>query len=133
MLLEGLLAPLAAAFPALDLGHHALAALAEPEPQRLDSDTVPAVGRRVFARSDALAELIVAGALPPEDLWATRGIAQLFSTIARVGATGPWRELSRPGIAPRLGRTSGRPQPLRLVTASPTPRPISIAPPVPLR
>jgi hypothetical protein len=54
---------------------------------------VLAAGRRLLARSDALAELILAGALPPADLWPVRGVAQLFGTIARVGATGDWREL----------------------------------------
>ena len=47
---------------------------------------------------DLLAELILAGALPPEDLWPARGAAQLFSTIARIGATGAWRELARAAV-----------------------------------
>jgi hypothetical protein len=40
-------------------------------------------------------ELILSGALPPEDIWPARAVGQLFGTIARVGATGAWRELAR--------------------------------------
>jgi hypothetical protein len=47
-----------------------------------------------MARPDG-AELVVAGRLAPADLWPARGLAQLFATIARVGATGRWRELAR--------------------------------------
>jgi hypothetical protein len=82
----------------LELGKHALGDLAEAEPTRLDSDAVLAAGDRLFARPRQLSELIGAGAMPPEDLWPARGAAQLFATVARVGARGPWRELVRAGL-----------------------------------
>jgi predicted unusual protein kinase regulating ubiquinone biosynthesis (AarF/ABC1/UbiB family) len=78
---------------ALELVTEVLGELAGPEPARLDSDAVLAVRDRLMARPDAT-ELAVAGRLAPEDLWPVRGLGQLFSTIARVGATGPWRELA---------------------------------------
>jgi predicted unusual protein kinase regulating ubiquinone biosynthesis (AarF/ABC1/UbiB family) len=84
---------------ALSLVSDALGELAGPEPARLDSGAVTAARDRLFARSDALATLILSGSLPPEDLWPARGLAQLFGTIARVGATGPWRELSRDALS----------------------------------
>jgi hypothetical protein len=49
---------------------------------------------RLFDRPEAIVELILAGALPPQDLWPARGVVGLFSTIARVGASGDWRALA---------------------------------------
>ena len=83
---------------ALDLIAHALGDLARPGPVRLDSDAVIAVRDRLFERPEALTELILAGALPPEDLWPARGILQLFGTIARIGASGPWLELAQAAL-----------------------------------
>lgn len=83
---------------ALELGRHSLGELAGPEPRTLDSDAVLAAAERLFERPDAIAELVLAGALPPEDLWPARGLGQLFGTIARAGATGPWRELAQAAI-----------------------------------
>ncbi len=83
---------------ALDLIAHALGDLARPGPVRLDSDAVIAVRDRLFERPDALTELILAGALPPGDLWPARSILQLFGTIARIGASGPWLELSQAAL-----------------------------------
>jgi predicted unusual protein kinase regulating ubiquinone biosynthesis (AarF/ABC1/UbiB family) len=80
---------------ALDLTRAALGDLAGPEPVRLDSAAVIAARDRLFGQPKALVELIGAGSMPPEDMWPARGVAQLFGTIARVGATGPWRELVR--------------------------------------
>jgi predicted unusual protein kinase regulating ubiquinone biosynthesis (AarF/ABC1/UbiB family) len=80
---------------AIDLTRAALAAFADPDPVRLDSDAVVAARDRLLDHPPALVELIGAGSMPPEDLWPARGVAQLFGTIARVGATGPWRELVR--------------------------------------
>lgn len=80
---------------ALELGRHALADLARPGPVRLDSAAVVAARDRLLGRTSDLARLLGAGALPPEDLWPARAGAQLFGTIARVGATGDWLELVR--------------------------------------
>ena len=48
---------------------------------------------RLIDEPDRIIELILHGAIPPPDLWPARGVAQLFGTIARVGATGDWRHL----------------------------------------
>jgi predicted unusual protein kinase regulating ubiquinone biosynthesis (AarF/ABC1/UbiB family) len=83
---------------ALELATYALGELAGPEPARLDSAAVLAARDRLLSRSDSLLEILVAGTLPPQDLWPARAVAQLFGTIARVGATGPWRELARAAL-----------------------------------
>jgi hypothetical protein len=83
---------------ALELAAHALGPLGGSDPSRLDSDAVIAARDRLFAQSDALAEVLGAGALPPQDLWPARGVAQTFSAIARIGATGPWLELARAAL-----------------------------------
>jgi hypothetical protein len=83
---------------ALELAKHALGELAGEEPVLLDSSAVVASRDRLLGRGHQLAELLQAGALPPEDLWPARSIAQLFATIARVGATAPWRELCRAAV-----------------------------------
>lgn len=79
---------------ALALAKRALGELTGPGPARLDSGAVLAARDRLFEDPSA-AELILAAALPPADLWPARGVAQLFGTIARVGATGDWVELAR--------------------------------------
>lgn len=83
---------------AFELARHALSELAGAAPSRLDSDAVNAARDRLLERPRALAELIGAGTLAPQDLWPARGVAQLFATIARVGATGPWLELVRAAL-----------------------------------
>jgi predicted unusual protein kinase regulating ubiquinone biosynthesis (AarF/ABC1/UbiB family) len=90
--------PRAQAGEALALITEVLGELAGPEPARLDSDAVLAARDRLIERPGAVAQLIVAGRLAPEDLWPARGVAQLFGTIARVGATGRWRELVRAAL-----------------------------------
>jgi predicted unusual protein kinase regulating ubiquinone biosynthesis (AarF/ABC1/UbiB family) len=90
--------PAASARTALDLARAALGELAGTDPVRLDTAAVLAARDRLFDHPDALVELIGAGSLPPEDMWPARGVAQLFGTIARVGATGPWRELVRAAL-----------------------------------
>jgi predicted unusual protein kinase regulating ubiquinone biosynthesis (AarF/ABC1/UbiB family) len=82
----------------LDLLRYALGDLAGPEPARLDCHSVLAARDRLFARPQQLGEVIAAGAMPPDDLWPARGSAQAFATIARVGATGAWRELTRAAL-----------------------------------
>ena len=79
---------------ALHLIDDGLGGLGGPGPARLDSDAVIAARDRLLDRPEAIVELILAGALPPQDLWPARGVAQLFATIARVGATGDWRALA---------------------------------------
>jgi predicted unusual protein kinase regulating ubiquinone biosynthesis (AarF/ABC1/UbiB family) len=83
---------------ALELGLHALGELAGPEPATLDTEAVVAARERLLRRPEQIVELALGGAVPPEDLWPTRGLGQLFSTIARVDATGPWRELMRSAL-----------------------------------
>jgi predicted unusual protein kinase regulating ubiquinone biosynthesis (AarF/ABC1/UbiB family) len=83
---------------ALELARHALGELAGPGPARLDTAAVIRARDRLLERPEALAALLRAGALPPADVWPARGVAQLFGTIARVGATGSWLELSRAAL-----------------------------------
>jgi ABC1 family protein len=80
---------------AFELISHALDGLTGPGPVLLDRDTVLAAAGRLRDRSDAIARVILAGALPAADLWPARGVMQLFGTIARIGATGHWSELIR--------------------------------------
>ena len=83
---------------ALGLARRALGGLAGPGSARLDSGAVLAARDRLFDEPAAIVRLILAGVLPPEDLWPARGVAQLFGTIARVGATGNWLELVRASL-----------------------------------
>lgn len=80
---------------ALELARHAIADLAGAGPARLDSAAVISARDRLLERPGDVARLLTRGALPAEDLWAARAGAQLFGTIARVGATGDWLELAR--------------------------------------
>lgn len=88
----GWLAPDRAA-TALAVIERALGDLAGPGPVRLDRDAVLTARDRLIGQPDAIAELAVHGALSPQDLWPARGVAQLFGTIARVGATADWQAL----------------------------------------
>ena len=83
---------------AMRLAPDLLGDFAGPDPVRLDSDAVIAIGERAARHPDQVVELIQAGALPPEDLWPARAVGQLFATIARIGATAPWRELIRDAL-----------------------------------
>jgi predicted unusual protein kinase regulating ubiquinone biosynthesis (AarF/ABC1/UbiB family) len=89
---------------ALNVIERALGDLAGPGPVRLDQDAVLAARDRLIDQPEAVVDLIRHGALPPQDLWPARGVAQLFATIARVGATGDWRELI--GVALHDGWTT---------------------------
>ncbi len=85
--------------PALvGLARGVLGELLGPAPARLDSATVITLRDRLHEHPRTLARLIRHGALAPADLWPARAIAQLFGTIARVGATGPWPELLEQGL-----------------------------------
>lgn len=83
---------------ALELARHALGDLAGAGPARLDTPAVVQARDRLFRRSDSIVRLMLAGSSPPQDLWPTRAVAQLFGTIARAGATGDWLELSRQAL-----------------------------------
>jgi ABC1 atypical kinase-like domain len=79
----------------MELARHALGDLAGPGPARLDTPAVIAVRDRSRERPDAIGRLVLAGSMPPEDLWPARAVAQLFAVIARTGATGDWLALAR--------------------------------------
>ncbi len=83
---------------AAELAEHVLGDLAGPDPARLDLEAVRAAEERLFERPRQVLELMLAGALAPADLWPARAAASLFGTIARVGATAPWRELARVAV-----------------------------------
>ena len=83
---------------ALALAQHALGPIGEPGPVRLDVDVVTAARDRLLDRPDELLQILTQGAAPPEDLWPARGIAQTFSTVARIGATGEWLTLARTAL-----------------------------------
>jgi len=87
-----------AAAEALALTRQALGELAADEPSRLDADAVVAARERLLAAADALAGVLNALAPSPEDLWPARGVAQLFGTIARIGASGRWLALSQAAL-----------------------------------
>jgi predicted unusual protein kinase regulating ubiquinone biosynthesis (AarF/ABC1/UbiB family) len=95
----------------LELARELLEGLLGPVPIRLDNETVLTVRDRLLERAPAVASLLSAGALPPQDLWPARAVLLLLSTIARVGATGPWPELAR--TAMREGWTAAAGPPSR--------------------
>jgi hypothetical protein len=78
---------------ALALAAGVLGELGGEAPTRLDTPALVSARERLEARADGAVELLTAGSLPPRELWPARGTAQLFGTIARVGASGAWREL----------------------------------------
>jgi predicted unusual protein kinase regulating ubiquinone biosynthesis (AarF/ABC1/UbiB family) len=98
--------PASHASRALELAHEALGELAGRDPVRLDNRAVVAARSRLLNHPDPLSQLILAGAVPATDLWPALAGAQLFGTIARVGATGPWRELARTAIRDGWDATS---------------------------
>ena len=83
---------------ALALIRHALGELAGPDPARLDVHAVVAARERLREAPDRLDRMLRAGALAAEDLWPARAAAQLFGTIARVGATGRWLALAQAAL-----------------------------------
>jgi predicted unusual protein kinase regulating ubiquinone biosynthesis (AarF/ABC1/UbiB family) len=64
------------------------------EAVRLDAKVVGDAGRRLAPRRERALALVRSGSLAPPDVWPARGVAQLFATIARVGATGEWSRLA---------------------------------------
>lgn len=87
--------PAGSAPEALELLRDVLGELLGPTAVRLDTAALRAAGERVRARGDRVLGLLRAGALAPLDLWPARGVAQLFATLARVGASGEWSALAR--------------------------------------
>jgi predicted unusual protein kinase regulating ubiquinone biosynthesis (AarF/ABC1/UbiB family) len=84
---------------AAELARRALGELGEPGRTRLDHAAVIAARDRALQRPELIGELLLAGSPPPEDLWPARGFAVMFSTIARLGATGEWWELLRAALS----------------------------------
>jgi predicted unusual protein kinase regulating ubiquinone biosynthesis (AarF/ABC1/UbiB family) len=83
---------------AMAVVREALGELLGAGPVRLDAAAVRDAGRRVASRRDRALGLVRSGALAPADVWPARGVAQLFATIARVGATGAWSQLARQSL-----------------------------------
>jgi hypothetical protein len=83
---------------AMQLARHALGELRVPGRTRLDHTAVLAARDRAVEQPQLIGELLVAGSPPPEDLWPARGFAVMFSTIARIGATGDWWQLLRTAL-----------------------------------
>jgi predicted unusual protein kinase regulating ubiquinone biosynthesis (AarF/ABC1/UbiB family) len=91
--------PSSAAAAAIAVARHALGELAGPGEALLDGEAVIAARDRLLECRDELGGLLSAGALQPEDLWPARSVAQLFATIARVGARGDWVKLARRALS----------------------------------
>ena len=68
--------------------------LAGPGKARLDAAAVRDAGLRIILRRDPLIDLLRTSAPATVDIWPTRGVAQLFATIARIGATHDWSDLA---------------------------------------
>jgi len=84
---------------ALELVRHGLGRFTAAAPLHLDGPAILAARHRLRERQEALGELVLAGVLPPEDLWPARAVLQLFGAISRVGATGRWLALAREALA----------------------------------
>lgn len=80
------------------LARRILGPLGGSEPSRLDSPAVVSAVDRLLAEPRELTGLMFWLRPAAEDFWPLRGLAQLFGTLARVGATGPWLELARRGL-----------------------------------
>jgi predicted unusual protein kinase regulating ubiquinone biosynthesis (AarF/ABC1/UbiB family) len=93
---------------AFELARYALGELGGPSATRLDSDAVIRARDRLFSRRGQLQRVIASGKLSPVDLWPARGVAQLFATIAQVGATGCWPELAREALREGFSVERGR-------------------------
>jgi hypothetical protein len=78
---------------ALALAQAVLGDLGGPDTTRLDAAAVRGLADRL-ARVDQSAglELALAGRPVPGDLYPARGLSQLVSVLARIGASGVWRE-----------------------------------------
>ncbi|HET9102712.1 MAG TPA: AarF/UbiB family protein [Solirubrobacteraceae bacterium] len=83
---------------AFDLLGHALDGLAGAGPVRLDAEAILTAAGALRDHLDVLIGVLLTGSLPATDLWPARATAQLFGTIARVGATGDWTTLTRQAL-----------------------------------
>jgi hypothetical protein len=72
-----------------------LGPLGQATESRLDAEAVLAALQRIDGLEADGVELLLAARLIPGDLYPARGIAQLFSLIARIGASGVWRDQVR--------------------------------------
>jgi predicted unusual protein kinase regulating ubiquinone biosynthesis (AarF/ABC1/UbiB family) len=79
---------------ALALLREVLGELLGSGPVRLDAAAVRDAGLRVARLRNRALALVRSSALAPPDVWPARGVAQLFATIARVGASGDWSQLA---------------------------------------
>jgi hypothetical protein len=77
---------------ALTVSRHALGPLGEDAPALLDTGAVVAISERIEQVGADAVRLLLGGGLDPLDLWPGRAIAQVFSVIARIGATAAWPE-----------------------------------------
>jgi predicted unusual protein kinase regulating ubiquinone biosynthesis (AarF/ABC1/UbiB family) len=77
---------------ALAVATEVLGELGGATPSQLDVAAIAAALDRVDGVESPAAELLLAGRLVPSYLYPARGVAQLVSLIARIGATGVWRE-----------------------------------------
>lgn len=93
----GLLAP-GQGRAALAVATAALGELAGDARSRLDAGAVVAALGRLEGVETEAAELLAAARLAPGDLYPARGIAQLVSVIARLGASGRWLEQVRAAL-----------------------------------
>jgi predicted unusual protein kinase regulating ubiquinone biosynthesis (AarF/ABC1/UbiB family) len=82
----------------IEVARHILGELAQPGVARLDTPVVIDARDRLIDSPDPLVRLLLTGSLAPVDLWPARAVAQLFSLIARVGASGDWLELTRAAL-----------------------------------
>jgi hypothetical protein len=83
---------------ALSVAQVALGPLGEGSSTRLDVAAVLAGMKRLGTVGPDALTLLLSGGLEPSDLWPGRAIGQLFSVIARMGATGCWPELVREAL-----------------------------------
>jgi ABC1 atypical kinase-like domain len=90
--------PSSQAGEAFELAREALGEPAGAAPVRLDTGAVLAARDRLLSHPEPLKRLALAGALPAADLWPVLAVAQLFATIARIGATGPWSALTQAAV-----------------------------------
>jgi predicted unusual protein kinase regulating ubiquinone biosynthesis (AarF/ABC1/UbiB family) len=78
---------------ALSVAGSVLADLGGPDASRLDAGAVRALVLRLAEVDQATGlELLLAGRPVPGDLYPARGLGQLVSVLARIGASGIWRE-----------------------------------------
>jgi hypothetical protein len=83
---------------ALRVAQVALGPLGQSAPTRLDVAEVVALMKRIDTVAGDALTLLLSGGLEPSDLWAGRAIGQLFSVIAKIGASASWPTLVRDAL-----------------------------------